>query len=118
MTTTSTAHRRNPPLAPGIEFFVDTVYWTALIRQRDEHRRIAREWQEWVERRRLRLLTTEAVFWEALNGCSHPSLRRRAAELYRFCQSHGRIGIVPFTEKWGEAALLTYENRKDKAWSL
>jgi hypothetical protein len=112
------AHPKSRPPDPSSRLFADTVYWIGLVRERDEHRGPVLLWQEWVESRQAKLITTLAVLWECLNGCSHPQLRSRAAALYRLCEADESVEIVGFSPKRMMAARAFYEDRPDKEWSL
>lgn len=75
-------------------------------------------WQQFVIRTRGRLVTTEAVLWEWLNGLSHASNRSVSAEGYRRAHSDASIEVIPFQSGLITSAVRLYASRGDKDWSL
>jgi len=65
-----------------------------------------------------RILTTEPVLWEWLNGMAHATTRSIVAEGYRRCHADASIEVVPLEDRVRLAALALFESRSDKAWSL
>ncbi len=63
-------------------------------------------------------MTTEAVLWEWLNALSDAGTRRVAADGYCKCHGDVRIEVVPFQTELVDSAVLLYEARHDKTWSL
>lgn len=98
--------------------FADTAFWIALTNRRDQYHERAVAWRRHVAASRIRLVTTEAVLWEWLNGMSHPSSRQIVAQGYRRCHHDPSISVVTFDAETVGAALSLYEERPDKSWSL
>ena len=99
-------------------YFADTSFWLALSRKRDQYNRDAIAWNQFVIRSRGRIVTTEAVLWEWLNGLSDASTRGVAAEGYRRAHADARIEVVPFQPELIDSAVQLYRTRPDKDWSL
>ena len=99
-------------------YFADTSFWLALSRKRDQYNRDAIAWNQFVIRSRSRIVTTEAVLWEWLNGLSDASTRGVAAEGYRRAHADARIEVVPFQPELIDSAVQLYRTRPDKDWSL
>lgn len=99
------------------ELFADASFWIALASRRDEHHDHAAAWARHVAASGQRLLTTEAVLWEWLNGMSHPDTRSVAAEGYGRCHNDPLTEVVGFGEALCERAVQLYSERRDKATS-
>jgi predicted nucleic acid-binding protein len=67
---------------------------------------------------RTKLVTTEAVLWEWMNGLASSTTRVAAIEGYRRCHLDSRIEVIPFAAELIASAVRLYENRTDKDWSL
>ncbi len=103
-------------------FLVDTAFWIALFRRRDQYHREALAWQSWLAQSGAFLITTEAVCWEWLNAMSNSSIRAGAALGYeRICRDP-RIEVVPFGAELSAEALRLFGDRPDRTgardWSL
>ena len=97
--------------------FADTVYWIALVNRRDRlHAKVA----AMVARLEThRLITSEMVLTEFLNGVSDDEhLRFAAAGLVERVRAMGTVTIVSQTAEQFEAALQRYKRSSDKEWSL
>jgi predicted nucleic acid-binding protein len=101
-----------------VAVFADTGYWIALLRKRDQYRKSAVRWKEWLNEQSARVVTTEAVLWEWLNACSHTSLRGNASQGYRRCHEEKEIEVLSFQSEQMHAAFELYASRVDKTWSL
>jgi len=88
------------------------------VLKRDQHRPAALRWKKWIEAQDAWLITTELVLWEVLNGLAKPPLRAGAAAIYRSCHEGPNAEVVSFDVERMRAALDTYQEHKDKAWSL
>jgi predicted nucleic acid-binding protein len=98
--------------------FADTIFWVALIRRNDQHRSAVLPWQNRIQTEGIRIVTTEAVFWEFLNICSDIHLRRIAANSYQACINDPSISIVRFHSRDFRSAFGIYRSHMDKEWSL
>src|SRR5438105_3974428 len=109
--------RRNPRSSKR-PIFLDTGYLVALINGRDQDHPRAQRWRAYLQDQLIQYISTEAVLWEWLNGCSHRALRMQAAEGYRLFHEDEQVLIVPFEPASIQAALSIYKSRSDKDWSL
>jgi predicted nucleic acid-binding protein len=98
--------------------FADTAFWIGLLNRRDQHHRQALAWNQYLVANSISIVTTEAVLWEWLNGCSSPSIRQRAAQGYRRCRDDSQLDVVEFYADLNESAVRLFERRDDKEWSL
>jgi hypothetical protein len=103
---------------PGLDaVFADTAFWIGITRRSDQHHQRAIAWRAWLERSTPRVVTTEAVLWECLNGLSAADTRRQAVANYRLCTTSDLIEVVRFEATIADEAVALYEARMDKAWS-
>ena len=102
----------------GPQLFVDTPYWIAHFQARDAYHECAKRWSKFVQNRPLKLITTQAVLWEFMNESSRAITRQRAAQVYRGCYHDHRLQVVNFDLLRANQAVLMYESRSDKEWSL
>ena len=98
--------------------FIDAGYCVALLHIRDQYHGPAQRWQRYLEDGTDRLITTEAVLWEWLDGCSQSAIRRQAAEGYRLFHEDDRIMVIAYEPPLMQAAFRLYEARPDKGRSL
>ena len=98
--------------------FAGTIFWVALIRRNDQYRSAVLPWQNRIQTEGIRIVTTEAVFWEFLNICSDIHLRQIAAKSYLACVDDPAISIVRFQSREFRSAFGVYRSRMDKEWSL
>ena len=105
-------------MKPLTTYFVDTSFWIALLEASDALHPRAVAWHAHVVKEGVAIVTTEAVLWETLTYFAPPPSRKRAMLLYRAAHGSSGIEIVDFAGGWRDAAVLLYENRRDKAWSI
>ena len=98
--------------------FVDTSFWIALLKPNDSYHARVMAWRIWLQRESSNLVSTEAVWWELMNGLAHPATRGRAIESYRRAHAEPKLEIVPFGKALTESASNLYGQRLDKDWSL
>ncbi len=98
--------------------FVDTAFWIALFRRRDQYHREACAWQSYLVRTGARLVTTDAVCWEWMNAMSSAASRSAAAYGYERIRFDRQIEVVSHSEELTAAALRLFADRADKEWSL
>jgi predicted nucleic acid-binding protein len=94
--------------------FADTVYWVARINPRDQ-------WHGAYQAIGvLKLVTTDEVLDEVLAHFSAfgPAMRTRAAAIIRHILNHPDIEVVPQSRQTFLDALVLYEARPDKDYSL
>ena len=98
--------------------FADTAYWIALFNPRDQlHTRAT---QASAELTRVRIVTSDWVLTELLNGFakSGPQVRSAASTAVVALRSNTNVTVVPQTRQAFTAALGLYRERSDKGWSL
>jgi predicted nucleic acid-binding protein len=98
--------------------FADTFYWLAIAHPRDPWH--AEAWR-WVQANAaLRIITTDEVLAEFLNGMpkSGPAGRAHAAATVHDIRSNPRVNVLPQTRSDFDVALAMYEARLDKEYSL
>ena len=98
--------------------FVDASYWIAIINPRDQWHDAAK-----MARRKLgnvRLVTTEEVLIELLNGFSRSGedFRKRTAAAVRAISRDPNVKVIPQTRDSFARGLDRYENRLDKEYSV
>lgn len=103
---------------PSGPLLVDTSFWVALARRKDQYHPIAKAWQEWLGHKKLLLVTTEMVLWELLNSLSEPHLRGTAAAIRRHCLADPHVQVITTNLMPIEQAVELYELHQDKTWSL
>ena len=103
---------------PKMTYFVDTSFWIALLETGDALHARAVEWQIHIVKTAAGLVTTEAVLWEMLTYFASPLARRRAMSLYRAAHNATGIEVVEFDADLRDSAVLLYERRPDKGWSI
>lgn len=94
--------------------FADTVYWVARINPRDQ-------WHAAYQAVGvLKLVTTDEVLDEVLAHFSAfgPAMRTRAAAIIRHILNHPDIEVIPQSRQSFLDALVLYEARPDKNYSL
>ena len=102
---------------PG-EYFIDTVFWIALLNQDDEmHELVDREYKR-LMKSGFHFITTTAVLNETANSLSKPQFRLAVVEFYRRLQRSSRIEILFVNQHLWSDGWQLYEERLDKAWSL
>lgn len=94
---------------------IDTSYLIALMNSNDQLHHRARAWGETVTER---LLVTEHVLWEMVNGFSMPSDRPKAHAAIDWVQGNSGCVVVPATTELFETGLQLHREREDKEWSL
>ena len=75
-------------------------------------------WSQHLLRAQAAILTTEAVLWEWMNALADVATRGTAAEGHRRLHRDANVEVVPLLADLAEAAVLLYEGRHDKNWSL
>jgi predicted nucleic acid-binding protein len=98
--------------------FVDTLYWIAITNRKDQWHRAAVSASKAIAGSHL--VTTQEVLTEVLNAFCEggPILRREAVLLVRDLQADPTVTIRPQSDQTFLAALVLYEARPDKAYSL
>lgn len=98
--------------------FADTAYWLALFNPRDTLHSRASTLAATL--RGVRIVTSEWVLIEVLNGCSGggPSLRSVAANAVADLRTALGGVVEPQTSRSFSEALKLYAERADKDWSL
>lgn len=99
------------------EVFADTGFWIAILDPRDALHTAARE--HYFSSKPHRIVTTQMVLAELLNGLSGSGYLRRMAA--RFCEgllAEPQAGVIPQTPEQFDRALSLYRRREDKRWSL
>jgi predicted nucleic acid-binding protein len=98
--------------------FADASFYTALINRRDAYHGTALQWQRALVASHTRVVTTEAVLWEVLNGCAAAALRATALDLYIQVHQNASIEVVGISPVDTSSALQLYQMRSDKAWGI
>jgi len=98
--------------------FADTFYWLALARPRDPWHAAVMKWA--AANSAAQVVTTDEVLTEFLNALSGtgPAGRVYAAATVLDLRSDPGVQILPQTRADFDAALLLYETRPDKGYSL
>ena len=99
------------------EIFADTSYWIGSLNRRDHLHRKAVEVMRGLQP--ARIVTSEMVFTEFLNGASDDEYRRSAAvDIVDGARQIDSFVVVTQTAEQFEAALQRYKRSSDKDWSL
>jgi len=98
--------------------FADTAYWVALLNPTDQFH--SRALQASTRLKGVRIVTSDWVLTELLNGLANSGSRMRsAAAATAFAlRSDSSVTVVPQTRQAFTAALDLYLERSDKGWSL
>ena len=97
--------------------FADSVYWFALINQRDEHNAEAKRAER--ELGNVTVVTTDSVFGEVLALLSRRrDLRAGALQLLRNARNHPNMEIVHQHAGLFNRAIERYERQGDRTASL
>ncbi len=98
--------------------FADTGFWVALLFPGDSLHERATAIQSAL--RNARLVTSEMIFSEYFTFFSNKGslFRQRCTVFYRQLQINGEAEIIPQTSRLFHNALLLFERRPDKEWSL
>jgi hypothetical protein len=96
--------------------FADACYWIGLLNENDGLHAAAREASDNLGP--CRIVTTEMVLVEVLNGLSGSgeNTRRAAAETIRSLEKDPNVEIVPQTSIQSHSATERYASRLDKEW--
>jgi predicted nucleic acid-binding protein len=103
---------------PPPMLFADAFYWVALLNRRDPfHTRVVSFSRALGA---TRLVTTDEVLTEVLNWFSRsgPRWRGKAAALVHDLRNNANVDVLPQTRADFDAALVLYETRPDKEYSL
>jgi uncharacterized protein len=98
--------------------FVDTLYWGAILHPQDQYR------DEAIRARKalgeVRLITTDEVLTELLDGLAHrgKALRNAASLAIHRILDDGRVIVRPQSHDSFLSGLRLYEQRSDKGYSL
>jgi predicted nucleic acid-binding protein len=95
--------------------FVDTAYFIALVRKRDQLHRQATELQKHPPGQ---LLTTEWVLTEAADSLAEPPTREKFIRVLNRLRIRTDLEIVPVSHKHFQQGCELYAKRNDKHWSL
>lgn len=102
-------------------WFADTSYWIALHSPMDDYHSRANELRRFVDSHRIRIITTEMVLMEFLQGFCRKEIdvriRARAATFVRSLLIGTRVEVVEQTSQQFRAILDLFERYPDKQWS-
>ena len=100
------------------EVFADAGYWIALLNPNDQLH--DRAWSVADEIRGLRIVTSEMVLVEFLNGVARlgNAVRLKAADTRKSLSANPNIDVVPQTSALLAAAADRYASRLDQRWSV
>lgn len=103
---------------PVRTLFADTFYWIALLDPRDAFHAAVQAFSGTLGT--VRLVTTDEVLAEVLTFFSRggPIWRSNAATMVRRTRSDPDVDVLPQNRADFDAALVLYEARPDKAYSL
>ncbi len=113
--------RRNARTDPSPFVFVDTAGWLALLNPKDGMHSQAVAARGELQRRRMRLRTTEFVLIEVADAFAEPPLRAVVVEFYhglRQANTPLTLEIVPVSEDLLARGWMLYGQRLDKGWGL
>ena len=98
--------------------FADAGYWIALLNPKD--RLHAKASSISTSLGRARIVTSEMVLTEVLNGFARKGegLRAAACSMLDHIRSNPNVEIVPMTSSAFREALERYRRRADKTWGL
>src|SRR3990172_5193079 len=103
---------------PSEVLFLDAAYAIALASPDDALHATAVALTSDLKSRRLRLLTTQAVFLEIGDALSNPKFRAAAVGLLASLLTDPQIEIVPLTPARVLRAFDLFRRRPDKGWGL
>ncbi len=95
--------------------FADTFYFLAILNRSDEaHDRCNR----FVNTFRGRILTTDYILLELADALASPKHRVRTAQFIRGLRQASLVTVISTSDEILRQALILYESRPDKEWSL
>ena len=98
--------------------FGDASFYIALFSVRDLYHDRAVRWQRALAAAKSRIITTEQVLWEVLDGLSAIGTRGRAIQGYRLLHRDARTEVVESDPVLMAEALAMYDARRDKEWGI
>ncbi len=101
--------------------FMDTAGWLALLNSRDGLHAQAIAVRGELQRRRVRLITTEFVLIEVADAFAEPPLRTVSVEFYRGLRQANTpfaVEILPLSGDLLAKGWALYGQRPDKGWGL
>lgn len=98
--------------------FVDSLYWTAIVKPNDPWREAANQAKQQLDD--TILVTTDEVLTKFLAALSKggPNLRKTAVKMVRAILSNPNVRVVPQSRDSFLAGLKKYSERQDKDYSL
>ena len=98
-----------------ITVFADTSYYVALFNRRDEMHSVALQFSKTPQ---VQIVVSEYVLLELGNAIHQPNVRKKLIELIEFLRNDRDTIVEPSSEQLFEKALILFESRRDKSWSL
>ena len=100
------------------EVFADACYWIALLIETDELHESAVQASNNLNN--ALVITTDSVFLEVFNFVSKrgETLRQAAVSIHRELLNDNNVSIIPQSRTHFNSAVLLFEKRKDKNYSL
>lgn len=98
-----------------ITAFADTSYYVALFNRRDEMHSVALKFSDTPH---VQIVVSEYVLLELGNAIYRPNVREKLVELIEFLRNDPDAIVEPSSEQLFEKALILFESRRDKSWSL
>ncbi len=95
--------------------FADTYFFIALLFENDEAHTKA---QTHAARLSGRLYTSTWVLTELADALAMPGRRQRFVPFLEFLRRNPSVTIVPAEQRLFDRAIVLYDQRPDKAWSL
>jgi predicted nucleic acid-binding protein len=105
-------------MTPPRAVFADASYYIALANRPDAERDRALRWLVYLDRERMRIVTTEAVLWEFLNFFSATRARAEMVAGYNRIRHDSAVEVVPFVPALCDAAVNLYGSRPDQEWGV
>jgi hypothetical protein len=98
--------------------FVDTVAWLALLNVNDTLYAQAQQVMSSLQRKNVRLVTTEFALLEVADVLSTPHLRPKTINFINGLRQLPHLQIVPASQKLFMTGWTLYSQRIDKEWGL
>jgi len=95
--------------------FLDTGYFIALIRKKDQFHAAAMEASELYQGP---FLTTDLILVELANSLSKPLYRKTVVTVIEKIQTDTNTTVIPFASEGMSRAFSLFKRRKDKPWGM
>jgi len=98
--------------------FLDTSFSIALAIEKDSNHKRAVQLSTQLEKKKSKIITTQAVILEIGNALSKQRYRASAVEIIKHFETDPNIAIVSLSDDLIDKAFELFSDRTDKEWGL